>query len=85
VTLRRIYVFFVIEVGTRQVNVLGVTARPDVAWTVQQVRNLLMDLGERADRFLNPGITASVTDLATARILRRKVLGGLIHEYDRVA
>jgi putative transposase len=31
------------------------------------------------------GITAPVTDLATARILRRKVLGGLIHEYDRAA
>jgi putative transposase len=51
VTLQRLYCFFVMEVSSRYVHIVGVTANPDGHWTAQQIRNLLIDLGDRAAQF----------------------------------
>ena len=51
VFLRRLYILVVIEHGRRRVHLAGITAHPTGSWVTQQARNLLIDLGERADRF----------------------------------
>jgi putative transposase len=50
-TLRRLYVLFVLEVGDRYLHILDVTEHLDDPLTTQQARNLMIDLGEHVARF----------------------------------
>ena len=76
VLLQRLYVLVFIEHGTRRLHLGGVTAHPTGAWTVQQARNLAMDLGDRLEklRFLihdrDPLFTAAFGEVFKSEGLR---------------
>jgi putative transposase len=50
-TLRRLYVAFVIELETRRVHLLGLTKHPTGRWATQLARNLAGELEEAGCRF----------------------------------
>jgi putative transposase len=51
VTLKRLYVAFIIEITTRSVHLLGITQHPTSDWVAQVARGLASDLEETGHRF----------------------------------
>lgn len=51
IQLQTLYVFFFIELGSRQVYFAGITANPNETWVTQQARQLVWKLNDRENSF----------------------------------
>jgi hypothetical protein len=51
VALRRLYVLFFIELGSRRVHLAGCTANPTGEWVTQQARQFAWTMNEQPSRF----------------------------------
>ena len=62
--LKTLYVFFIIELGTRRVHLAGITTNPDSDWVVQQARQFVWELedNEATFRFLIRDRDSKFTD-----------------------
>jgi putative transposase len=97
VWLRRVYVLVFLSIGSRRIEYIACTGKPDTGWMLQQARNLLMELDDRGRqmRFLihdrdakfpaafDAGSSVQAeSNLQDLRLRRLDLLGGLIHEYE---
>jgi putative transposase len=64
VGMRRLYVLFFIELGSRSVHLAGCTENPSGVWVAQQARNLAWSLAEKTSplRFLIHDRNSKLTD-----------------------
>ncbi len=76
------HVLAVIEHATRCIRILGVTQHPTGQWTTQQARNLLMDMGEQAEKVMfmirdrGSNFTAAFDALLAGAGIRTVICGG---------